>query len=159
MTISAICIAAIAIAYTVPPMMTWESEQLLEFDPVPASATAARHFTVSILQRSGFPSWPADLLVSEVVTNVVRHAQTRFTVAVEVGDVARVTVFDGNSIAPAVRDLVEDGEDGRGLFLVQALALRWGVETDSSGKQVWFEVAPDEPEVRDSPTSGSWEGP
>ena len=125
-------------------MITWESEQAREFDPVPASTTSARQFAVSILREHGFPSWPADLLVSEVVTNVINHAETPFTVAVSFDDVARVTVFDGNSILPALRELADDAEEGRGLFLVQALARRWGVENHPSGKQVWFEVSRDE---------------
>lgn len=38
-----------------------------------------------------------------------------------------------------------DAESGRGLFLVQALALRWGVRERSVGKTVWADVsaAPD----------------
>ena len=135
-------------------MMTWETEQEREFDPVPASATAARHFVISILRNQGFPSWPADLLVSEVVTNVINHARTPFTVSVEIEEAARVTVFDGASILPALRELVEDSEEGRGLFLVQALAHRWGVEHHPSGKQVWFEVSRDE-----ASPSGSSAGP
>lgn len=127
-------------------MMTWESEQVREFDPVPASATEARHFTVSVLRKHGFPSWPADLLVSEVVTNVVNHAQTPFTLSISVGETARVTVFDGNSILPALREMAEDAEQGRGLFIVQALAHRFGVENHPSGKQVWFEVKPEAPD-------------
>ena len=117
--------------------------ELHEFYPVPASATAARHFTISILRSHGFPSWPADLLVSEVVTNVIAHAKTPFTMSVDVGEVARVTVFDGSSILPALREMADDAEDGRGLFLVEALAHRWGVEQHPSGKQVWFEVVPE----------------
>ena len=121
-------------------MITWESEQVRDFDPVPASAGEARRFTVSVLRERGFPSWPADLLVSEIVTNVVKHARSPFTVAVSFLGAARVTVFDGSSTLPALRELVDDAEDGRGLFLVQALAQRWGVENHPSGKQVWFEV-------------------
>lgn len=127
-------------------MMTWESEQVREFEPVPASATEARHFAVSLLRKHGFPSWPADLLVSEVATNVINHAGTPFTVSVSVGDTARITVFDGNSILPALRDMADDAEEGRGLFLVQALAHRFGVDNHPSGKQVWFEVTPEAPE-------------
>lgn len=122
-------------------MLTWESEQVREFDPVPASVTEARHFAMGVLREHGFPSWPAELLVSEVVTNVVNHAHTPFSVSVAFLGTARVTVVDGSSVLPVLREMVDDAEEGRGLFLVQALAHRWGIEHHPSGKQVWFEVA------------------
>lgn len=123
---------------TVPPGETHH------FEPIPASVAAARRFAVSVLRQHGFPSWPADLLVSEVATNVIAHARTPFTVSVDIDEVARVVVSDGAAILPAVRDLAADSEDGRGLFLVEALAHRWGVERAEGGKQVWFEVTREE---------------
>lgn len=121
-------------------MITWKSEQVRHFDPVPASTTEARHFTVGVLREHGFPAWPADLLVSEIVTNVIKHAQTPFSVSVSFLGTARVTVCDGSDILPALREMGDDAEEGRGLFLVEAFAYRWGSGRFADGKQVWFEV-------------------
>lgn len=128
------------VAGTLAEVITWESEQVCYFDPVPASANAARRFTVGVLREHGFPSWPADLLVSEVVTNVLKHADTPFAVSISFLGTARVAVSDGSGILPEVREAAVDGEKGRGLPLVHALAHRWGVEHHAGGKQVWFEV-------------------
>ena len=90
----------------------------------------------------------ASLLVSELVTNAVRHARSsvRVTLTVEGGRV-RTGVWDHNlaplptPIGAGVGDSVEDlPEGGRGLFLVQALSDNWGSETTADGKCVWFEL-------------------
>ena len=84
----------------------------------------------------------AVLLVSELVTNAVLHARTRFTVEVEVvDDTARVSVEDSSPLPPAVRTFSDLAGSGRGLHLVEALASRWGVDSrDGAGKRVWFEL-------------------
>ena len=90
----------------------------------------------------------ASLLVSELVTNAVRHARSsvRVTLTVEGGRI-RTGVWDHNlaplptPIGAGVGDTVEDlPEGGRGLFLVQALSDNWGSETTADGKCVWFEL-------------------
>lgn len=90
----------------------------------------------------------ASLLVSELVTNAVRHARSsvRITLSVEGGRV-RTGVWDHNlaplpaPVAGGPGDSVEDlPEGGRGLFLVQALSDNWGSETTAEGKCVWFEL-------------------
>ena len=86
------------------------------------------------------------LLVSELVTNSVRHAQTgpeesiNLKVVLAAGCV-RVEVADnGPGFEPPVQDpsaaLARDS--GWGLFFVTQLADRWGVERDAG--QVWFEI-------------------
>ena len=80
------------------------------------------------------------LLVSEVVTNAVRHgsngrpvelhASWNSEVRVEVSD-------DGEGFTPAPRIGALDEPGGFGLYLVGRLADRWGVETDD-GTTVWF---------------------
>jgi anti-sigma regulatory factor (Ser/Thr protein kinase) len=81
----------------------------------------------------------AVLVVSELVTNVVRHAHTEIHLHAE-WDAAtlRVEVRDGSSVLPAIADL--EDEHGRGLRLVQQLASAWGVEQRDDGKAVWFTV-------------------
>jgi hypothetical protein len=99
---------------------------------------------VSVLRAHGYPAWPADLLVSELVNKVVTQAQAPFVVAVSFLGVARVTVFDREGVFPALSEMGDDPEGGRGMFLVQALAHRWGVDHHPTGKQVWFEVSRDD---------------
>jgi len=83
----------------------------------------------------------AALLASELVTNAVLHATGPLRVSVEsgVGHV-RVTVQDGTIVVPRVLDADPEATSGRGMQLVDALALRWGAEPTSSGKSVWFEL-------------------
>ena len=76
------------------------------------------------------------LIASELASNVVRHAQTEFTVSVALHDVVRLEVSDGSSIIPAVEEL---SESYRGLRLVQAAADDWGIELTKTGKKVWVE--------------------
>jgi len=81
----------------------------------------------------------AVLVVSELVTNVVRHAHTDIHLHAEWNAVTlRVEVRDGSSVLPAIADL--EDEHGRGLRLVQQLASAWGVEQRDDGKAVWFTV-------------------
>lgn len=87
------------------------------------------------------------LLVSEVVTNAVRHAgmETGETIRLEIADGSegrlRVEVSDGGSgFTPVKRDPDLERPGGWGLYLVEELADRWGVETGGR-TLVWFELA------------------
>jgi anti-sigma regulatory factor (Ser/Thr protein kinase) len=86
----------------------------------------------------------AELLVSELVTNAVVHAQSRLVLQVEVADPrVEVSVEDlGGGLPLPTPDAPEDDSvGGRGLLLVDALADSWGCEQTPSGKRVWFELA------------------
>jgi anti-sigma regulatory factor (Ser/Thr protein kinase) len=84
------------------------------------------------------------LLVSELVTNGVRHArqgpkgwvnlQVRWT-----HDVVRVEVTDPGQGFGEVREPTIYQESGWGLFLVEQVSSRWGVDR-SRGNTVWFEL-------------------
>ena len=80
------------------------------------------------------------LLVSELVTNAVRHGDGSEPVEVHAhwnGEV-RVEVSDhGHGFSPKPRFGRLDEPGGFGLFLVGRLADHWGVETDG-GTTVWF---------------------
>ena len=80
------------------------------------------------------------LLVSELVTNAVRHGDGSDPVEVHAhwNAEVRVEVSDhGVGFSPTPRFGRSDEPGGFGLFLVGRLADRWGVET-TDGTTVWF---------------------
>ena len=87
----------------------------------------------------------AQLLVSELVTNAIRHAGLddgdTITLSVEASDGAlRIEVSDpGPGFAPAEHYPDSDHPSGWGLYLVRELSDRWGVERNALTR-VWFEL-------------------
>lgn len=87
----------------------------------------------------------AELLVSELVTNSVRHADLGandcICVTASVGhEVLYVEVSDpGSGFDPRVREPEGPQTGGYGLFLVAELAVQWGVEANGMTR-VWFEL-------------------
>jgi anti-sigma regulatory factor (Ser/Thr protein kinase) len=90
------------------------------------------------------------LLVSELVSNCVRHAGLRPDEEILLrahtdDDRARVEVCDAgrSGRVPAKRDHGGDGLEpgGLGLVLVDEMADRWGVRCDEHETCVWFELA------------------
>jgi anti-sigma regulatory factor (Ser/Thr protein kinase) len=82
------------------------------------------------------------LLVSEVVTNGIRHGSGRIDLEVLLnGDRAVVRCIDeGSGFEPGEPKPHDDRTGGYGLVLVDRLAKSWGV-TPGSGSCVWFELA------------------
>lgn len=85
-------------------------------------------------------SYVGEVLMSELVSNVVRHAHSPIHVELAWNDdTLRLEVRDGSSILPAVAELAnEDG--GYGLRIVEALSEDWGVRALDDGKAVWCSV-------------------
>jgi anti-sigma regulatory factor (Ser/Thr protein kinase) len=115
-------------------------------EPDVQNVPAARQFVVDAIDTDDRMSrMDAALLTSELVTNAVAHASTRVKVKVQVKRDprrARVEVYDGDHHRPAPRALSTDGESGRGLAIVDAVADDWGVTPlRGNGKVVWFELA------------------
>ncbi|MDJ0347663.1 ATP-binding protein [Streptomyces sp. H10-C2] len=88
----------------------------------------------------------AAVVLSELVTNAVRHAhvspgreiETRY---LRVGDGVRIEVHDAAEQRPGRATPSAEAEHGRGLFIVDALSECWGVsERDGAGKSVWAVV-------------------
>lgn len=86
------------------------------------------------------------LLLSELVTNAVRHAGAgperplRVELRREPQRV-RVAVADaGPSFVRRPTPSEQDRSAGWGLYLVDQIADRWGIERSSSGSRVWFEI-------------------
>ncbi|WP_407676327.1 ATP-binding protein [Plantactinospora alkalitolerans] len=92
-----------------------------------------------------------EMVAAELLGNAVRHAEPlpgrliRLTWSVRPGppdDEVVIRVTDGGATAPPqLRRVGPDAVDGRGLFLVAALAARWGVERDGLGQSVWARLA------------------
>jgi|SRR3954469_147976 len=84
----------------------------------------------------------ADLLLSELVSNVVRHVrEPMFLCLSRQEESVRVEVGDPSSDAPVLQDPGPDREGGRGMLLIAAVAARWGTDMHpDDGKTVWFEL-------------------
>ncbi len=127
---------------------------------LPDAATSprmARRVVADALSGRAEPdvTYTAELLVSEIVTNALRHAspelagsrQLHLRVTLRLSDrIVRVEVTDPAWRAmsvPAARTVTTPGplaESGRGLGLVAAYAKEWGVTPHPGGKSVWFEL-------------------
>ncbi|MFF3615666.1 SpoIIE family protein phosphatase [Streptomyces sp. NPDC002580] len=109
--------------------------------PHPMTAGQARRLTRRALRRWGLESLvdTTELMVSEIVTNAVRFASRPLSLRLLRTDVLRCEVTDDSPQVPRIRQTGLGDEGGRGLFLVDQLALRWGSTRLSSGKVVWFE--------------------
>lgn len=123
------------------------SQLTLQLDlPLGVHAPAtARRTLIAVLVAWGFhdEAWleQAALIVSELVTNAVRHGGGRLSLAAEAHD-GRVllAVADSSSVAP--RQRIPNDSGGRGLTVIEALSARWGVRGHQGGKQVWAELTP-----------------
>ncbi|MEU4466748.1 ATP-binding protein [Streptomyces sp. NPDC024017] len=84
----------------------------------------------------------AELLTSELVTNAIVHTDHDAVLTATVGPRGlRVEVRDFVARRPRVRvPVADEGTNGRGMLLVQALADAWGVRPHGVGKAVWFEL-------------------
>jgi anti-sigma regulatory factor (Ser/Thr protein kinase) len=114
----------------------------LTLPPEPRSVAEARSRVLDAIgpELAGGQLETLRLLVSELVTNAVRHGDHDHPVEIHAvwNSEVRVEVIDhgaGFSPVPRAGELDEPG--GFGLFLVGRLADRWGVETDHATR-VWF---------------------
>ncbi|TDC26112.1 serine/threonine protein phosphatase [Streptomyces sp. 8K308] len=121
-----------------------ESVAFRRLDPRAESVREARRLVRESLEKwqLGELEDSVELLVSEVVTNAVRYAERPVTVRLLRTDVLRCEVGDDVPQLPRLRQAGPADEGGRGLYLVQRLARQWGATRLSTGKLVWFEVAP-----------------
>jgi anti-sigma regulatory factor (Ser/Thr protein kinase) len=107
----------------------------------------ARRFAVAALEAAGHGDTADDaaLVVTELATNAVVHAQSAFTVTITIGeDSVRISVRDraalpGNGTGPALPAMPLHG-----LGVVAAMAARWGAGSAGPGKDVWAELRREE---------------
>ena len=104
----------------------------------------ARQAIIELLATSGRTDLAADaaLLVSELVTNAVMHADGPISVSAAYLDATfRVEVHDADHAPlPSLRRPSPSDKTGRGLHLVGLLADRWALRPTPDGKTIWFEI-------------------
>jgi anti-sigma regulatory factor (Ser/Thr protein kinase) len=111
-----------------------------EFPNETASVRAARDFVAEVLYPLGLDDVVPRIVTSELASNAVRHAQTPFTVAVDVNPgTIRIEVEDGAGAQKIATDLASENT-GRGLRIVENVATAWGVEHRGKKKAVWIEL-------------------
>jgi anti-sigma regulatory factor (Ser/Thr protein kinase) len=81
----------------------------------------------------------AELVITELVSNVVRHAGTDMEISLSASPGAlRLAVRDGHPASPRSGAAGATlAESGRGLVVIQALAIEWGTTPTADGKVVW----------------------
>lgn len=80
------------------------------------------------------------LVVTELVSNAVRHAGGDILLVIEdTGTARRVEVWDTSSIPPRMQADSPDAESGRGLVLVDTLSMTWGWSANH-GTEPWAKV-------------------
>jgi anti-sigma regulatory factor (Ser/Thr protein kinase) len=111
-----------------------------------SSVARVRHTIVSDLQSRGLPIEiidEAEIVVSELVANAVRHARPlgdgtlRVHWKVKAGVVELEVTDGGGETTPRPAPRALWAPSGRGLRIVRSLAHEWGVTEDRSGTTVW----------------------
>ncbi|MBU7599199.1 serine/threonine-protein phosphatase [Streptomyces sp. P38-E01] len=81
-----------------------------------------------------------ELLVSELVTNALRHGSGTIRLRLLLDHTLVCEVWDTGQVQPRRRRAMDTDEGGRGLQLVELLSQRWGSRRTPDGKAVWFEL-------------------
>jgi anti-sigma regulatory factor (Ser/Thr protein kinase) len=83
----------------------------------------------------------AELLVSELVTNALRHAETAPTLHIQpLQSGFRIVIEDDSPDPVDLKPAAPEADSGYGLSVVDALASSWGWQPTATGKRVWFEL-------------------
>ncbi|MFC9848902.1 SpoIIE family protein phosphatase [Streptomyces sp. NPDC060223] len=117
------------------------AEWRLALDPVEAGR--ARAVVREQLHEWGLAALtdPAELMVSELVTNAVRHTRSRhIALRLVRGETLLCEVDDDDHTLPTLLSAGPEDEFGRGLRVVSTLAREWGTSRTTAGKTVWFEL-------------------
>ncbi|MFD0142693.1 MULTISPECIES: SpoIIE family protein phosphatase [unclassified Streptomyces] len=101
-----------------------------------ARVMAARQLTAWGLDELAFTT---ELVVSELVTNAIRHATGPIRLRLILERTLICEVFDASSTSPHLRHARTTDEGGRGLFLISQFTRRWGTRYTAEGKVIWAE--------------------
>ncbi|MFG3288556.1 SpoIIE family protein phosphatase [Streptomyces sp. NPDC048179] len=111
---------------------------------VPADPAAVSEVRAKVTRR--LAEWDLDelsftteLILSELVTNAIRHGRAPIGVRLLRDRTLICEVSDASTTSPHLRYAASTDEGGRGLFLVAQLAERWGTRYTPAGKVIWAE--------------------
>ncbi|MEU9183671.1 SpoIIE family protein phosphatase [Streptomyces sp. NPDC048484] len=124
-------------------MVSWE----LPGDP--ASVAEVRKRTSRQLCEWGLDelTFTTELIVSELVTNAIRHAAGPIRLRLIMSRTLVCEVWDASPTSPHLRHPRSTDEGGRGLFLVSRCTQRWGTRYTQEGKIIWTEQSLTGPSV------------
>lgn len=121
-----------------------------ELPAVPSAVAAARAIVDDVINGLSLPVRDdAALLVSELMSNAVRHGGATAILTVTLGEgYVTVELHDDGAGRPQMPSGAMDPSvaSGRGLRILERVAAQWGVQDDreGSGKTVWFRLATDQ---------------
>ena len=111
------------------------------YEPRPEQVRDARDHVADLLRQRGWSAVAiekARLVISELATNAIIHAQTRFELSCQIAGTARFEVRDWDPHSrPQVLEPQPHRAGGLGLRLIEAIATDWGVEPHAESKVVW----------------------
>jgi serine phosphatase RsbU (regulator of sigma subunit)/anti-sigma regulatory factor (Ser/Thr protein kinase) len=117
------------------------ADRIVAFDlpAEPAIVAEARSRAAIQLEAWGLDDiiFTTELIVSELITNAIRHAQPPIQLRMILDGGLCCEVSDGSSTAPHLRRAGRYDEGGRGLLLVTQLAESWGTRHTRQGKIIW----------------------
>ncbi|MEU3047308.1 sodium/proline symporter PutP [Streptomyces sp. NPDC006984] len=107
----------------------------------PAAVAQARTLAGRQLAEWGMDelAFTTELIVSELVTNGIRHAEGPVSLRLIRDRGLICEVSDASSTSPRLRHARTTDEGGRGLLIVAQLAQRWGTRYTATGKTIWTE--------------------
>jgi anti-sigma regulatory factor (Ser/Thr protein kinase) len=122
------------------PTQAWTARAMIPANS--GAPVAARRLVTTLFLAWGLSDQAeiAELVVSELVSNSVKHAGDYGDLEIEIvadGDTARLSIADGSPDHPVLRAAGEHRDGGLGLHLVARVSSRWGVEDYLFGKRVW----------------------
>ena len=117
----------------------------MALEPSAQTGSLARRALRQLLDRAAVDEETREtavLLANELVTNAVEHSNgSAYLDAAVQPRAIRLAVTDSSTVVPRPNTGVGDlDERGRGLLLIDALASRWGVQSQPDGKTVWCEL-------------------
>ena len=115
-----------------------------QLEPDTSNVATARRLIADVLAAWGCDQLipDAQLVVTELVTNAIVHAETSCHVSLRLTDGGiRIAVSDGDlNHQPDPKPFDLEREGGRGLLIVSTLAAAWGIAPGGHGKTVWADL-------------------